>query len=88
MAQRNPWGGEIGKPAVLSVARKVAARDGLSWPLALRRALAWAKAKAAPVDRYKAYRAAGMISPRDHSEQAQAMRKPRRGGALSQWAGR
>lgn len=84
----NPWGGKIGKAAVLSVARKVAAQDGLSWPLALRRALEWAKAKAAPADPYASFRAAGVISPRDRSAQADAMRTPCRGGALSQWAGR
>lgn len=72
---RAPWNGKIGKAAVLKVARDMAARDCLSWPRALRKALAWAKRKAkqpeAPAaDRYAALRARGQFSPLDQSKEA------------------
>jgi len=75
MRKRNPWGGSIGKSAVLSVARKVQAQDGVSWARALRKALAWAKRKAggdaAPLDPYASARSRGIYSPRDRSPDAQ-----------------
>jgi hypothetical protein len=76
MTKRTPWGGAIGKPAVLKVARSMQERDGLSWPRALRKALAWARRKAEgggkPADPHAALRARGIYSPRDRSPEAAA----------------
>jgi len=73
---RRPWGGNIGKPAVLKVARNMQASDGLSWPRALRKALAWARRKMSegdkPADPYAALRARGIYSPLDKSPDAVA----------------
>jgi hypothetical protein len=90
---RSPRGGSIGKPAALSVARKIATRDGLAWPRALRRALAWARSKAAqdaPEARCAAMRGRGVYSPRDRSADAEAhfARLRRNGGGAQWWGGR
>lgn len=77
MTARKPWGGQISKAAVLSTARRIAERDRLSWPQALRRALAWARSKkggegSKPADDYADARRRGIFSPRDKSPEALA----------------
>lgn len=93
MTQRNPWGGNIGKAAVLKVARKICERDGVSWLQALRQAQAWAKSKTAPqkpADKYAALRRRGIVSPLDASADAAAhfARASRRSGGSKFWGGR
>lgn len=92
MTARNPWGGEISKAAVFSVARKIASRDRLSWPRSLRQALAWAHWKAvhAAPDPYAAQRARGIFSPLDRSLEAAAhfKRIESRTGGSKYWGGR
>lgn len=90
---RNPWGGKITKAAALSVARKIQARDGLTWARSLRRALEWARTKAAPPAagaEFAALRARGIFSPRDPSPEAAAHFKAaaRRAPGSHQWGGR
>jgi hypothetical protein len=90
LVRRNPWNGLLGKPAVLKVARAMVASDDLSWPRALRKALAWArrKATAAPADRYAAMRARGVVSPLDRSAAAHAHFADRQRARRNRWGGR
>jgi hypothetical protein len=91
MAWRSPWQGKISKAAVLSVARKIASRDRLSWPRSLRQALTWARWKAvhdAP-DPYAKQRARGIFSPLDLSPEAvEHFKRMERGGGSKYWGGR
>lgn len=95
--KRNPWGGEVSRAAVLSLANRIKDRDGVSWAQALRKALTWARSKAGngeggnaapPADPYAVLRARGVFSPRDTSPDAMAHFAARARLGRNRWGGR